>query len=91
MRSKALLLGVQPPFEGPWVPTSGVEAWDLVIQTLPTRVAVDGELTVLLMNEEGDVTPLPPGGRLNAMAMRAIVKEVEGVETISVYIEECKG
>ena len=32
MKSKALVLGAHPPFEGPWVSLEGAEKWEVVVE-----------------------------------------------------------
>lgn len=87
-RTKALVLGAQPPFEGPWVPIREARAWGHIVHIRPGDT-LDGDqiVTILVMDEQGDVTPLARGELIRGIAARALLRPSDDAETVSVHIE----
>ena len=75
-RSKALIIGAKPPFVGPLVSLAGFGKVKFRVDTMPYGMELNGSF--VLESGDGDM-------------VRAIVKEVEGVELVSIYAEEDDG
>ena len=94
MKTKALILGATPPFEGPTISLSESSLWEIEVTTLPVGVEVGDALDLYVMYPNGDST-LSPHKDLrikNALSIRATIGEIEGVEIVSVSateVEEC--
>ena len=73
MRSKALLIGAHPPFVGPWVSVKGLKNPRTNIVTHPAGVELNGQLKL----ESG-----------NEGMMRASIEKVDGLSSVSVYLED---
>ena len=96
MRSKALVLGATPPFVGPWVPLQRDVAWSYRVDCQPIGASLNGQLTLNIREGydvadgsiKGKVTPHPLGEVIRGVAIQAVIGEVEGVNLVSVYLEE---
>ena len=90
MRSVALVLGALPPFEGPWVPISEGVAWETCIKTHPIGLDVNGQVKVELDGMYKSSVQLPSGTLHHGSHARAVVGEIEGLQSVSVYLEEAE-
>ncbi len=88
MRPKMLVLGALPPFEGPWIPIQGGVTWGYSVVCRPVGTGVDGQLTLNVRDEMGNITSLPKGAKIRGTAVQAVIGKVEGLEMVSVFIEE---
>lgn len=85
MRTKALVLAAQPPFEGPWVHLNNdEEEWVLRVELTPNGT-LDGELSVV--QKDGVLTPLAHGDVIPQGFVQAHVEQIPGVKMISVYAD----
>lgn len=87
MKTKALILGATPPFEGPVVDLSEVKAWEIVVTTLPINSEVDGTITVEWKEIETSVIPLTNDLKLTG-AFNAKVKLCSGASIVSISATE---
>jgi len=87
MKTKVLILGAEPPFQGPWVPLDKEEKWWSHVHTIPT-VEVNGECRVEVVDEHGSIISLPLGEEFRGVKVRGVVGTLEGVTNVSVLIEE---
>lgn len=88
MRTKALVLAAHPPIEGPWVPLRVGEEWTTAAECRPNGAHIDASVTIEVMDQAGDVHPLLLGESIQGVAVRAVVKEIEGVEIVSIFLED---
>lgn len=87
-RTKALILGAQPPFEGQFIPIGEARKWQTIVHSMPEDVSgADEAITILVMDDQGNVTPLLPGGDLSGVACKAVVGPCDGVKLVSVHVE----
>lgn len=81
MKTKSLVLGAHPPFDGPWVSLEGADKWNVVVRG-------EGETFVSIEYEPGDqwkeVCYL--GETLEAVRLRAHLKESSNGDSISVSV-----
>jgi len=88
MKTKALLLGARPPFEGPWVPIRDGAVWDLRVATQPADFSLDGKLKLQVQGTAASSIRLPSGELLSGEMVRASVGTVDRLHLVSVYLEE---
>ena len=86
MKTKVLILGAEPPFEGPWVPISDSEVWWSYAESIPTVAGVSGCL-LEVVDEHDSIIPLSLGARIQGVGVRATCKK-NGVSNVTVYITE---
>ncbi len=78
MKTKALVLGAHPPFEGPWVSLEGAERWEAVVEGT-------GKFSFSLKGGNGNDKSIQMFEReTQAEAIQIIVS---GEGTITAYIE----
>ena len=83
-----LVLGAIPPFEGPWIPIQGGVTWGYSVACRPVGTGVDGQLTLKVKDKAGNITSLRKGDPVRGVAAQCGIGEVEGLEMISVQLEE---
>ena len=88
MRTKMLVLGAIPPFEGPWIPIQRGVTWGCSIVCQPVGTGVDGQIILNVRDEQGNITSLRKGDPVRGTAVQAVIEEIEGLKMISVFIEE---
>jgi hypothetical protein len=99
MKQKALILGAEPPFVGPWVPILEARQWHCLVKVNPVSLstigawmkALNGQLIIRVTDKSGSVTVVPHGSMVEGAAAQAEVKEIEGIDNISVFLEEAEG
>jgi hypothetical protein len=91
MKSKALVLGAHPPFEGPWVSLMGAEKWKVLVEGHPP---LNGDVRdVVNLEFKDQYFPLNPkelefdGESYDAGSVRVHLSEADGVGTVTVYAE----
>jgi hypothetical protein len=89
MRTKALILGAKPPFEGPWVPLDEGVVWRSYVETNPP-VQVNEGVSLVTVDLHGSVTLIPLGDVFEGLGARAILKEIEGNPDVSIFVREVK-
>ena len=87
MQEKTLILGAIPPFTGPWVPISREEEWWSYAETIPNTIQVNGECGLEVLDEHDSITSLSLGDKFRGVKVRCWVKEIEGVENITIHIK----
>ena len=87
MKTKALILGAQPPFEGPWVPLSENRVWWSRAETNPP-FEVNGQITLTLLDSHGSIIPLKLGEKFQGKEVRVTIASMEGVKSVTVFAEE---
>ncbi len=84
MKTKALVLGAHPPFEGPWVSLEGAEKWEAVVEGCKDPSKVSFELKE--GEDEKDITLF--GRELRGEAVRISLHTTNGiVEAVTAYVE----
>ncbi len=81
MKTKSLVLGAHPPFEGPWVSLEGAEKWEAVVTGPEKAVTIHarrngGPLKTLLF--DGEV--------IEAVDVRVLLDEAFAEELVTVLI-----
>lgn len=85
MKTKALVLGAHPPFEGPWVSLEGAKKWEVVVEgsrdastiSFSTRGGNGYDKDICLF-----------GKNVRAEAVRICLQPVNGVvEAVTAYVE----
>ncbi len=83
MKTKALVLGAHPPFEGPWISLEGAESWNVVV--------VEGNeenITLHTTNNGGPLKNIRFGdGECEASSVRVLLDPVIDEEKTTVYVE----
>ena len=86
MKSKALVLGAHPPFEGPWVSLEGAEKWEVVVEGTKDASTIsfstrggenDKDLCLFGKNVRAEAVRICLGSANNAGPVTAHVESVE--------------
>jgi hypothetical protein len=83
-RSKALVLGAKPPFEGPRISLQGAELWEPRIQTVPSGES--GIVTIMVEDVDGE-RALSPGELIRGQRAFVVTGYSELVEMVTVHID----
>ena len=84
MKSKALVLGAHPPFEGPWVSLEGAEKWEVVVEG--TKDA--STISFSTRGGENDKDLCLFGKNVRAEAVRICLQPIDGtVGPVTAHVE----
>lgn len=88
MRTKALLLAARPPHEGPFIPIHEREKWTPIVECHPKAPDVDGHIKLLVEHPDGSCSLHHYTEQISGLQVKAIVDEIDGVDNVTIFLEE---